>query len=156
LTHVGTGELKTGFLGMRASTDRAWNEFLRWCAGRRLSALPAHPWTVAAFARWCEPRRRSAAIADSIRAIARVHLRHCLTPPDRHPTVVRTLQAIEARQTVRQDASSLFSEKDFLYGGPASPQKPKKKRGASETPPARRGMSSRPPLVSRRKPGKGG
>jgi hypothetical protein len=63
--------------------------------------LPAHPWTVAAYARWCESRHRHPLILTRIRSIARVHLLACLPSPHRHPTVTQTLRVLELRRAVR-------------------------------------------------------
>jgi len=127
--------------------ERVWTDFAEWCRGRGLKALPAHPWTVAVFARWCEPRLPAAQIARNLKAIARVHLLAGHPVPDRHPTVRRTLRAIEARQAGRRAGAALFRPEDFV-----SPDAPAaKKRSAGGTPRrGRRIMRSRPKLTSRR------
>lgn len=135
---------------MLRRAERAWTDFAEWCRGRGLKALPAHPWTVAVFARWCEPRLPAAQIARNLKAIARVHLLAGHPVPDRHPTVRRTLLAIEARQAGRRAGAALFRPEDFVP--PAAPA-PKRRSAAGAT--ARRGhrvMQSRPKLTSRRPP----
>lgn len=130
--------------------ERAWTDFAEWCRGRGLKALPAHPWTVAVFARWCEPRLPAVQIARNLKAIARVHLLAGHPVPDRHPTVRRTLRAIEARQAGRRAGAALFRAEDFI---PSDTPPPKRRSAVAEAP--RRGrlvMPSRPKLTSRRPP----
>ena len=141
---------------MRRRAEQAWMEFTEWCRGRGLKALPAHPWTVAAFARWCERRVPATRIAQSVRIIARVHLLACQPVPDRHPTVRRTLRAIEARQNARRQGAALFRADDFMGTGrgkgiaPAPGDDDRRER-----PSKRRSLRNRPILVSRRPGGSG-
>ena len=121
--------------------DAAWQHFEAWCRRRRLRPLPAHPWTVAAYARWCERRQGYAAIVQRLQAIARAHLHKRLKPPERHPTVTRTLHVIERRS--RADGAALFRDEDFTAAARPAP--------ASEDPgAAAKAMRSTPRLVSRR------
>ena len=122
--------------------DGAWRHFEAWCRARRLRPLPAHPWTVAAYARWCERRQGYPAIVQRLQAIARVHLLKRQKPPVRHPTVTRTMRMIERRS--RGGGAALFRDKDFnaVAVSPA-PDAP----GAST-----KAMRSTPRLVSRRPP----
>lgn len=94
---------------MRAkSKDKAWLEFVRWCRGHGLRALPAHPWTLAAYARWCEPRLKYPQLARHVLVIARAHLMACVPSPDRHPIVARTLSVIEQRHRAQVRGAALF------------------------------------------------
>lgn len=146
------------------SLPASWLDFVAWCRARRLRPLPAHPWTLAAYARWCEPRHRYPTIMARVRAIARVHLLKCQTSPDRHPTVVRTLAMIEARERADVSRSALFQ----LDGEPGANSAPadagggRRSNGAKAKEPAtgrRRmpahGLRLTPPLVSRRPKGEG-
>ena len=132
----------------KARLGREWSDFVAWCQARRLRAMPAHPWTVAAYARWCESRYRLPGIVARIRIIARAHLAHCRTAPDSHPIVLRTLRAIENRQR-HKGLKKLFRDKDFAAVPTAV--------GASADDPSassrRRVMRSVPRLVRRRAPG---
>lgn len=92
--------------------EKAWSDFADWCRARGLRALPAHPWTVAAYARWCEVRHRFPVILRRIRVIARVHLLECVPSPDRHPTVMRTLRTLEVRSHTRDTRAALFPGDD--------------------------------------------
>lgn len=136
--------------------DKAWLGFVAWCRSRRLSPLPAHPWTVAAYARWCENRLRFAAVVDQVRAISRAHLLNCCPAPDNHPTVTRTLRLIEARERAESSRSALFRDVDFSApsGRDAAnehdPRVAGKARAGSRM--RSRAMPASPRLVSRRPP----
>ncbi len=110
--------------------------------------MPAHPWTVAAYARWCEPRQRYRTIVKRIKAIARAHLLNCLRPPDRHPTVRRTLRMIETRNRHKGGRAGLFRAEDFVgpAGAPTAPSPPR----PPVAPRPLRALRSSPRLVSRR------
>ncbi|MBL8659037.1 MAG: hypothetical protein JNM75_04695 [Rhodospirillales bacterium] len=137
-----------------------WLEFVRWCRARGLRPLPAHPWTIAAYARWCEHRHRYPTIAARIRAIARIHLLKCASFPERHPTVQRTLTLIEARDRGRADRSDLFDPDTAGDERPAEGAKRRRREPVAEAAPAdaprqrrrRPGVALRatPRLVSRR------
>ncbi len=92
----------------RGQSDRAWRDFASWCKRHRLQALPAHPWAVAAYLRWCDNRRIARPIDRELAAIARIHLLRGERPPDRDPTVLRTLRAIAMRRDNRAAAADLF------------------------------------------------
>jgi hypothetical protein len=129
----------------RRGHDKGWRDFVAWCRARRLRPLPAHPWTVAAYARWCETRHRFPVLLQRIRAIARAHLLHALATPDRHPTVLLTLRGIEVRDRHRGRSTRLFPEEQAQHAS-AAPD--------GETARPRRGrvrsLRSTPRLVARR------
>lgn len=125
-----------------ARGERAWTEFVRWCRARRLKPLPAHPWTVAAYARWLEPRLGYGAIVVRIRAIARAHVLGLARTHERHPTVERTLRLIAIRDRTKGTRAALFWPEDFL--GPAAAK-------AKKVPPQDRRLGTKPRLVSRRR-----
>lgn len=127
--------------------ERAWAEFVSWCRVRGLKPLPAHPWTVAAYARWCEPRQKYTQIIARMRAIARAHLLACSNTPDRHPTVTRTLRTIELRQRTRTQRAALFAD-DIVTPLKRTSAKPKAK--SAQTSRRGRGLRQAPRLVSRR------
>ncbi len=145
----------------RSGDEKAWKEFVSWCRDRGLSAMPANPWTLAAYARWCEPRHRFPAIAKTFRAIARVHGSKSRRRPERHPTVTRTLSLIKTRADAKTRAKAqgkakyadLFREDDFLEAGqPKKPKKTSQARTKAKNKGKRRlGLSSSPKLVSRRR-----
>jgi len=136
--------------------DRVWQEFATWCRVRGLRPLPAHPWTLAAYARWCEDRHRHATIVERVRSIARVHVLACVPSPDRHPIVGRTLTQLRLREATRQQRADLFEavpEDEALPPPQAEPVAPAPPPPASPpaSPPRRvRTMRSTPPLVTRR------
>ena len=125
--------------------DKAWRDFVKWCAARSLGSLPAHPWTVAAYVRTLESRHRHPAIVKRVRAITRAHLLSGFAPPDKNPLVKRTLRMIRAR--LRHRPAALFGAEDFLKppgpaAGAASASAGKRGR--------QRGLRATPKLVSRR------
>lgn len=131
------------------ANEKAWTDFVAWCKARRLRPLPAHPWTVAAYARWCESRYRHPDIAKRINAISRVHLLRCASSPDRHPTVTRTLRVIETRYSVRTRHAALFRAEDFA--DPATPATSTPSTGKKTGRKVRsRTLRASPRLVSRR------
>lgn len=129
----------------RRRQDKAWKEFTAWCRARRLRSLPAHPWTVAAYARWCERRTRFKTIVEAIGSIAREHVLNCHPPPDRHPTVTGTLRRMEARIRARAAGAALFRSEDFVGASTPPPAV-----GGSGRAPSKRIMRTRPKLVQRR------
>lgn len=140
-----------------------WLEFVAWCRARGLRPLPAHPWTLAAYARWCEPRQRYQTILGRVQAIARVHLLKCASSPERHPTVVRTLALIEAREQSRGLRADLFQLDETPGERPAAAEGPRgrnpgKLTKAKAKPPgdgsrrSPRSLRASPRLVSRRQP----
>lgn len=135
--------------------DLAWRHFVGWCKARRLRPLPAHPWTLAAYARACERRFPQSAIAGRVRAIAKAHVLQGHSPPDRHPTVTRTLRMIETRQRRQQQGSDLFEADLADTPPPPPPQDGPAPADAVESSPLRRSLRSTPRVVSRR-PGRGG
>ncbi|MBI3113754.1 MAG: hypothetical protein HYZ04_04470 [Rhodospirillales bacterium] len=149
--------------------EKAWSDFVAWCHKRGLNAMPANPWTVAAYARWCERQHRYPAIMRTIRAVARVHRAKSPKRPDRHPTVARTLRLIESRARARSHVKGkglrLFPENDLIGGAGAtggdeatagtqagkSAKRPPTKADAKARPATRRGLRAAPKLVAKRK-----
>ncbi len=128
--------------------DRLWLHFVRWCGSRRLRALPAHPWTVAAYLRWCAPRRSATPPARRLRAIARAHVLSLQPPPDRAPLVRRTLRLIEQRGVlppVRGGRRTAEPRPDDLPFAP--PEEAAETTGAPSA--RRRALRHSPPLVRR-------
>ncbi len=150
-------------MATKKQDNKAWDEFVAWCQERGVSAIPANPWTLAAYARWCEPDRSHTDIAKAFKTIFRVHNSKTRKRPDRDPLVVGTLAQIEARAKEKKERAKdkrkpLFPDDDILK--PKAPKKAKKtakkaaaskakgKAGGKKT---RRGLSAGPKLVSKRK-----
>jgi hypothetical protein len=129
--------------------EKAWSDFASWCKARGLRALPAHPWTVAAYARWCEARHRYPIILKQIKAIGRAHVLACASPPDRHPTVTRTLRTIETRNRSRAYRAGLFPADEIAKEASSSFVKPPRRDGSRQRR-RKRTMQVSPRLVSRR------
>lgn len=133
-------------------SESEWATFVAWCKQRRLKALPAHPWTVAAYARWCEARHGFPVVAGRIRAIARAHVLSCAPPPDRDPLVARTLMLIERRDQTRPQRASLFSDAGVASPSEASHEEADDDARAAVTT-RWRAMRASPRLVRRRPTG---
>ena len=156
-------------MATKKQDNKAWDEFVTWCQERGVSAVPANPWTLAAYARWCEPDRSHADIAKAFRTIFRVHNSKTRKRPDRDPLVVATLSNIEERakekkaavkRKAKDKSPPLFPDDDIL--DPAPPVKSKKKISAKKAAPSKQkgktggkktrpGLSAGPKLVSKRK-----
>jgi len=137
----------------------AWNDFVDWCQRRGLDAVPAHPWTLAAYVRWCEPRHTPKAIAKMIKEISAVHESKTRKRLDRDPLVLRTLKMIEARRGApkAKQRLDLFDEEPAKTPArkPAAKAKTRKtQKQKADTPAKSRvkaGLSTTPRLVSRRR-----
>ena len=129
--------------------EKAWSDFVSWCKARRLRPLPAHPWTVAAYARWCEARHRYSSILEQIKAIGRAHILACASSPDRHPTVARTLRSIEARNRSRADRAALFPADEIVKAESPPPANPARRTSFRERR-RERALRASPRLVARR------
>ena len=105
-------------MAAKRGDDKAWKEFISWCGERGLKAVPANPWTLAAYARWSERHHPYPTVAKNIEAIARVHHTKTRKRLDRHPMVTSTLSLIETRAKAKKSAkdkqAALFPEDDIL------------------------------------------
>jgi hypothetical protein len=148
--------------------DKAWNEFISWCGERGLRAMPANPWTLAAYARWSERHHSYPTVAKNIEAIARVHHTKTRKRLDRNPMVRSTLSLIETRAKAKKSAkdkqAALFPENDILKRqatGKGKAGKTKKNTGTAKYVKGKgkktakkktgKAMSASPKLVSRRR-----
>ena len=152
-------------MAAKRGDDKAWKEFISWCEERGLKAVPANPWTLAAYARWSERHHPYPTVAKNIEAIARVHHTKTRKRLDRHPMVTSTMRLIETRAKAKKSAkdkqAALFPEDDILER--KLPGKAGKTRKAPGTAPGiakgkrtarkktRKGMSASPKLLSRRR-----
>ena len=138
------------------SSAAQWSEFTKWCAQRRLKALPAHPWTIAAYLRWIDRRADAQVAHAALDAISRQHLLKTLRVPTRHALVTRTLDMIDRRDLVRSQHAALFDEQDML--AERAPSAPPIEEDEEEAPPQdqakpwRRMLTTQPPLKRARPP----
>ncbi len=150
-------------MATKSQDNKAWDEFVAWCQERGVSAVPANPWTLAAYARWCEPDRSHADIAKAFKTIFKVHNSKTRKRPDRDPLVANTLAQIEERARKKKEQAKdkrkpLFPDDDILNpttppkkkkpAKKATPSKAKGKAGGKKTRPR---LSAGPKLVSKRK-----
>jgi hypothetical protein len=138
----------------RFRSDAAWRHFVAWCRARRLKPLPAHPWTIAAYARACERRFGHRAVVARVGSIVRAHLMQGHAAADRHPTVARTLIAIAQQAENRPVAADLFDPADFVAPDekPKLERKPKLEKKKAKGREAKRGLRGTPRLVRRPAP----
>jgi hypothetical protein len=136
-------------LARRLKSNRDWRHFERWCRDRRLNALPAHPWTVAAYMRWCETRANADAIGERVQAIYKVHVLSGRPTPEHHPMVARTLGVVERRVELRGARAALFKPADdgTADAGADQPAPP-----AGRVSARRRALRGTPRLVRRTAP----
>jgi len=145
-----------------ASRDdkQAWSEFVGWCKARGLAAVPANPWTLAAYARALEYRLKSAkGVHKIIDAVVAVHREKSKRRPDRHDIVIKTLSLIDnagkAKQPPPLQAPVLFDEADFFDPAGKANKAPGKKSTARKKPRQngriKKSLSSEPRLVTRRR-----
>ena len=155
-------------MAAKRGDDKAWKEFISWCGERGLKAVPANPWTLAAYARWSERHHPYPNVAKNIEAIARVHHTKTRKHLDRHPMVTSTLSLIETRAKAKKSAkdkqAALFPEDDILERqatGKGKAGKTKKNTGTAKAVKGKgkktakkktgKAMSANPKLVSRRR-----
>jgi hypothetical protein len=133
----------------RPQQNKAWDDFVAWCQRRGLVAVPANPWTLAAYVRWCEPRQTPRAITKAVKEISQVHEAKTRKRIDREPLVQRTLKMIETRRKADKPKLDLFDEN----AGAKSKPKPKSSKKQKPTAASRikRGLSTTPRLVSKRR-----
>ena len=137
----------------KRAQDKAWLAFTDWCISRGLSPVPAHHWTLAAYALALEDQVKPEDIRKTLHAIAKAHLLKSRSRPDRHPLIERTLKMIENRRESREQKSELFDDDLIAVKKPKKPRKPRKTTDKPE--PAKtkvpRTLSTTPKLVSRRR-----
>jgi len=140
----------------KRTQDQAWRAFTEWCTARGLNAVPAHPWTLAAYALALENQEKPDDIRKILHAIAKAHLEKSRSRPDRHPLIERTLQMITMRKQTREQKSELFDDELIKTEKPKKPRKTKKTAAPAEAPTTKvaRTLSTTPKLVSRRRLGK--
>jgi len=133
--------------------DEVWQAFVDWCLSRGLKAVPAHHWTLAAYALALAGHEKPDDIRKILNTVAKAHLEKSRSRPDRHPLVERTLKAIALRKETEKQRSKLF-DADLTVT-----EKTKKRRASKKNPkevgPANRQhtrtMSVTPKLVRRRR-----
>ncbi len=145
--------------------EEVWDDFVDWCQPRGLTPVPANPWTLAAYLRYCERVHRPTAIQKRMRQIGAVLFEKSRKRPDRHPTVMRTMDRIKESHTRKKQKAPppLFSEDDFTSAEKPKKTEPKKaapKKAAKAKTPAKsakpakvvRSLRGTPKLVRKRKP----
>lgn len=142
-------------MAIRTQTrSQIWSEFRHWCAQRKMKALPAHPWTIAAYLRLIDRRLGAKDAQATLDAITREHVLKTMRTPMSNAIVVRTMEMIERRGEVRDQHAALFDDEDALGEAPkAAP--PPEKEPEPEAKRVRRMLSTEPRLTRRRPRPKG-
>ena len=133
-----------------ATRANTWGDFKRWCEKRGLKALPAHPWTIAAYLRWVDRRHDAKMARAALDVITRGHLFKSARVPGRHPTVQSTMDLIERRSETRGLRSNLFDDDMLTDQTPPLPTEPEASPEPPSEKPKRRTLASSPRLVRRR------
>ncbi|MBT3305581.1 MAG: hypothetical protein HN377_03770 [Alphaproteobacteria bacterium] len=142
----------------KTEDNTAWHAFVSWCQERGLTAVPANPWTLSAYARSVEGQLSHKDIVSAFKTIFRVHGSKSRRRLDRDPLVVKTLEQIAERakekKAPKEKVAPLFPDDDILK--PDAPKKtkkapPKAKPGKTGKRKVLPGLSTSPKLVSKRK-----
>jgi hypothetical protein len=134
--------------------EDAWKAFTDWCLEKGLSPVPAHPWTLSAYALALEGHEKPDEIRKHIHAVAKAHLEKSRARPDRHPMLERTLKMIKTREDTQKQNSKLFDEEQATKkkkAKKAAKTKSVTDKKSSAKKKSLRTMSATPKLVSRRK-----
>jgi hypothetical protein len=137
----------------KRAQELAWQAFTDWCLSKGLNPVPAHHWTLAAYALALEDQEKPEDIRKILQAVAKAHLEKSRARPDRHPLIERTLKMIATRKETREQKSELFDDDLVKTGKPKKGRKPKKVEDNKKTPKPKAPliMSGTPKLVSRRR-----
>ena len=134
-----------------AVKKQSWLDFEKWCVLRGLCPAPANPWTLCAYIRVIEKTMTIVALKRHISHIGVMHFEKLRKRPDRDPMVKNMLQSIEEHvedAKAKKAVPVLFDAEDFLDA--ASP-KPKPKKKPANKADKKRGLSTEPKLVRRKK-----
>lgn len=140
---------------MKKETEHLiWRQFDAWCRRLKLSPLPAHPWTVAAFLNHCRAQHPRTSLRAVLRQIARVHLANGQPAPERSNLVRRTLAALENRRVApAPPRAALFHAPDLGEGEHGPKTKPAAgDAGASKNGAQEEGASAKSKAQAKSKP----
>ncbi len=132
-----------------AAKKQSWLDFEKWCVLRGLSPAPANPWTLCAYIRVIEKTKTPVALKRHIGHIGQMHFEKLRKRPDRDPKVKQMLISVEEDADAAKEKKAvpvLFDADDFLDA-----DKPKPKKKAVKKPDKKRGLSTEPKLVRRKK-----
>lgn len=135
---------------MAISTKKqSWLDFEKWCVLRGLSPAPANPWTLCAYIRVVEKSMKALALKRHIGQIGEMHFEKLRKRPDRDPMVKKMLESVQEREDATKSKKKvpvLFDVDDFLDESAPKLKKTKPKKADKK-----RGLSSEPKLVRRKK-----
>lgn len=124
----------------------AWEEFVEWCSHKKLNAVPANAWTLAAYIRTREGIEPLSKIKKRIIDIGKAHAEKSKRRPERDPLVAKTFNILEI-QAKKQKKSAVAFDDEALKTGKPTRTKPKDTAPKSSK---TRIMRSKPKLVSKR------
>lgn len=132
-----------------AAKKQSWLDFEKWCVLRGLSPAPANPWTLCAYIRVIEKTKTPVALKRHIGHIGMMHFEKLRKRPDRDPKVKQMLESVQEQADAAKENKAipvLFDADDFLDG-----DKPKPKKKPVKKTDKKRGLSTAPKLVRRKK-----
>ncbi|NQW01703.1 MAG: hypothetical protein HQ483_18510 [Rhodospirillales bacterium] len=130
----------------------AWDDFVAWCLHKRLTAVPANAWTLAAYIRSLEGTESLSKLHKRVADIGKAHAEKSKRRPERNPLIAKTFEIMEIRAREGAGRSKLFDDNDFTAtdARPAKPKTGKAPPPDSAARPAKaRVMRSTPKLVSK-------
>lgn len=128
---------------------QSWLDFEKWCVLRGLCPAPANPWTLCAYIRVIEKSMKALTLKRHIGQIGEMHFEKLRKRPDRDPMVKKMLESVQEREDASKSKNKvpvLFDVDDFLEESAPKPKKAKPKKADKK-----RGLSSEPKLVRRKK-----
>lgn len=134
-----------------SAKKQSWQDFEKWCVLRGLSSAPANPWTLCAYIRVIEKTKTPAALKRHVGQIGEMHFEKIRKRPDRDPMVKKMLESVQEREDAlkaKKAVPVLFDADDFLD---ESPKKKSSTKKVKKTPNKKRGLSTEPKLVRRKK-----
>ncbi|MDA8637472.1 hypothetical protein N9L49_02510 [Rhodospirillales bacterium] len=132
-----------------AAKKQSWLDFEKWCVLRGLSPAPANPWTLCAYIRVIEKTKTPVALKRHIGQIGMMHFEKLRKRPDRDPKVKLMLEIVQEQADAAKENKAvpvLFDADDFLDA-----DKPKPKKKPAKKTDKKRGLSTEPKLVRRKK-----
>lgn len=135
--------------------NAAWDDFVAWCKRKKLNAMPANAWTLAAYIRSLENDESLNSLRKRVADIGKAHAEKSKRRPERHPLIAKTFDIIEKQAEKRGATSKVFDGKDITApSSNNSASRASQDRSVDVPPhqPKTRVMRSRPKLVSKRRP----
>jgi len=124
----------------------AWDEFVAWCRHKKLNAVPANAWTLAAYIRSLEGFESLSKIKKRVTDIGKAHAEKSKRRPERDPLIAKTFHILELGGRKQKPKSTVFDDTAYEEETPASRPSVSTNRKKTKT----RTLRSTPKLVSKR------